>query len=102
MGFEWESQGCAHESHSSCLLLKPPERFAMDNLDDCDEAKRLVTINQTSYRLMAFRTVGGFHAVWECGACDGTGYCGICTSVERAFEAAEVEARSHQTSAHPD
>ena len=74
----------------------------MEYVDDCDEAKRLVAIDQTSYKLSAFRTVGGFHSVWECGECDDTGYCGICKSVEKAFEAAEIEARIHHTSAHPD
>ena len=72
----------------------------MDNLDDCDEAQRRVEIRGVPYSLMAFRTFGGFHSVWECGECDDTGNCGICETVEKAFQTAETEARIHYDRAH--
>jgi hypothetical protein len=69
-----------------------------DDRDDPDEVTQELQIDGTTYRLLAHRTLGGFHAIWDCGERGQAAYCGLRNPSSEAIEAAKMAALAQHSS----
>jgi hypothetical protein len=65
-----------------------------------NSAERSLTLDGTTYLLIATKGSRGFHACWTCDACKRRDYCQLHESEEQAFQVASRMARWHHQIDH--